>query len=203
LKKLATDYRLIIGFILANVLMYFTFDEKSVFWYIFTASLLFLISYSILNEELDDHASFFSFIIYGALSGFILFGLFWIGHSLIELLNLPFTKDIAKLYGRFSPSLLWHYIVLILVIIPGEEIFWRGFIQKRLLKYTNVTTGIIISAVLYASVHFYSSYWILVFAALIAGLFWGWLYAWKKSMPLVIVSHLVFDLFLFVIFPFN
>lgn len=203
MKKLATDYRLIIGFILANVLMYFTFDEKSVFWYIFTASLLFLISYSILNEELDDHVSFFSFIIYGALSGFILFGLFWIGHSLIELLNLPFTKDIAKLYGRFSPSLLWHYIVLILVIIPGEEIFWRGFIQKRLLKYTNVTTGIIVSSVLYASVHFYSSYWILVFAALIAGLFWGWLYAWKKSMPLVIVSHLVFDLFLFVIFPFN
>ena len=182
--------------------MYFTFQDKAVFWYIFSATLLFLISYSILNEELDDNESFIKYITYGVISGIILFGVFWIGHSIIEMLNLPFTKQISRLYGRFSPSQLWHYIVLILIIVPGEEIFWRGFVQKRILKFMNAPVGIILSAILYTSVHFYSSQWILAFAAFVAGLFWGFLYRWKKSMPLVIVSHLTFDLFLFVLLPF-
>lgn len=182
--------------------MYITFQNKAVFWYLFSATLLFLISYTILNEELDDEAPFVKYISYGVLSGIVLFGIFWFGHYAIDALNLPITKQISKLYGRFSPSQLWHYIVLILIIIPGEEIFWRGFVQKRIIKHVNVRVGIVLSAILYTSVHFYASHWILAFAALIAGLFWGLLYEWKKSMPLVIVSHLIFDLFLFVIFPF-
>jgi len=202
LKNLTSDFRLIIGLLLAHVLMYFTFQDKAIFWYIFSATLLFLISYSILNEDLDDEMPFISYIVYGAISGFILFAIFWIGHSLIVFLDLPFTKQISKLYGRFSPSQLWHYIVLLLIIIPGEEIFWRGFVQKRISKYINGPIVIILATILYTSVHFYSSQWILAFAALVAGLYWGFLYEWKKSMPLVIVSHLIFDLFLFVLLPF-
>lgn len=202
MKNLTSDFRLIIGLLLAHALMYFTFQDKAVFWYIFSATLLFLISYTILNEELDDKMPFLSYLIYGAVSGFILFAIFWIGHSLIVLLDLPFTKQISKLYGRFSPSQLWHYLVLLLIIIPGEEIFWRGFIQKRISKYLNGPIVIILATILYTSVHFYSGEWILAFAALVAGLYWGYLYQWKKSMPLVIVSHLIFDLFLFVLLPF-
>ncbi|QED47336.1 CPBP family intramembrane glutamic endopeptidase [Cytobacillus dafuensis] len=203
MKNLTTDFRLLIGLLLAHLLMFFTFQDKAVFWYIFSATMLILISYSILNEELEDRSSFMSYILYGILSGFILFGVFWIGYNLIELLNLPLINNISKLYGRLSPTLLWHYIVLMLIIIPGEEIFWRGFVQKRILKYINIPSGIILSSILYASVHFYSSQWILAFAAFVAGLFWGWLYAWKQSMPLIIVSHLIFDLLLFVFLPFS
>ncbi|KAB2337314.1 CPBP family intramembrane metalloprotease [Cytobacillus depressus] len=203
MKKLLTDFRLIFGLVFAHILMNFTFQDKAVFWYIFSASLLFLISYSILNEELNDEASFGSYLLYGVGSGLVLYAIFWTGYHLIDLLNLPWMKHITKLYGRYSPSMLWHYIVLMLIIIPGEEIFWRGFVQKRILKYTNMPTGIIVSAILYASVHLYSPHWILAFAALIDGLFWGWLYTWKRSMPLLIVSHLIFDLLLFIILPFK
>lgn len=202
LKNITSDFRLIIGLFIAHLFMYFTFQNNSVFWYIFSASLLFLISYSILNEELDDEVPFITYLLYGAISGFILFAVFWVGNSIIELFNLPFTKEISKLYGRFSPSMLWHYIVLLLIIIPGEEIFWRGFVQKRIVKHVNIPVGILLSSLLYASVNLYSTHWMLAFAALIGGLFWGFLYAWKKSMPLVIVSHLIFDLFLLIIFPF-
>lgn len=201
MKKITADYRLFIGLIIAHLLMYFTFQDKAVFWYIFSASLLFLISYSILNEELKDEATVGQYLSLGIGSGLLLYGVFWAGFHLIDLFNLPLMKDISKLYGRYSPSMLWHYIVLILIVIPGEEIFWRGFVQTKILKYTNIPAGIVLSAILYASVHVYSAHWILAFAALIAGLFWGWLYTWKKSMPLLIVSHLIFDLFLFVLIP--
>ncbi|WP_026583107.1 CPBP family intramembrane glutamic endopeptidase [Bacillus sp. J33] len=203
MKNISADVRFIGGVFIAHLLMYFTFQDKSIFWYIFSASLLFLISYSIIMEEVEDKVSFGTYLIYGSISGAVLFFLFWTGYHLFDLLNLPVINQVEKLYGRFSPSLLWHYIVLILIIIPGEEIFWRGFVQKRILKHSNVTFSIILSSILYASVHFYSGYWMLPFAALIAGLFWGWLYAWKRSIPLVIVSHLIFDLFMFVIFPFK
>ncbi|WP_264737020.1 CPBP family intramembrane glutamic endopeptidase [Cytobacillus firmus] len=202
MKSIAADVRFTGGILLAHLLMYFTFQDKSIFWYIFSASLLLLISYSIIMEEVEDKASFGTYITYGVLSGFLLYGLFWVGYSLFEILNLPLVNQVEKLYGRFSPSLIWHYIVLILIIVPGEEVFWRGFVQKRLMKLTTVKLSIILSSLLYSSVHFYSGYWMLAFAAIIAGLFWGWLYAWKRSIPLVIVSHLIFDLLMFVLLPF-
>lgn len=203
LSKWITDKRLIIGFVLAHLLLYFTFQDKAVFWYIFTATMLFLISYSILHEEIEDNIRLFSYLSFGIISGAVLFGIFFIGDFLIDTLSLPITSEVSKLYSRLSPTVLWHYIVLLLIIIPGEEIFWRGFVQKRIQRASNVNYGVIISSLMYASAHFYSGSVMLPFAALISGVFWGYLYAWKKSLPLVIVSHLIFDLFLFVIYPLN
>ncbi|MEK4148580.1 type II CAAX endopeptidase family protein [Robertmurraya sp. FSL W8-0741] len=199
----AKDYRFIIGFLLAHLLIFFTFQDKSIFWYIFTATMLFLISYSIIHEEIEDRVPLFTYLSLGGMSGVILFLIFLLGSLLIDLFQLPFSNEIARLYSRLSPTVLWHYIVLLLVIIPGEEIFWRGFIQKRIQKTASVTTAVFMSSILYASVHVYSGSFILPLAALISGVFWGYLYAWKKSLPLVIVSHLIFDLFLFVIYPLN
>lgn len=203
LSKWITDKRLIIGFFLAHLLLYFTFQDKAVFWYIFTATMLFLISYSILHEEIEDNINMFSYLSLGIISGILLFAIFFMGDFLIDTLNLPFASEVSKLYSRLSPSVLWHYIVLLLVIIPGEEMFWRGFIQKRIQRASNVNIGVVASSLMYASAHFYSGSVMLPFAALISGIFWGYLYTWKKSLPLVIVSHLIFDLFLFVIYPLN
>jgi uncharacterized protein len=201
MKNWMADRRLIIGILIAHLLMFFTFEDKNVFWYIFTASMLVLISYSIINEEIEDNTTTFSFLTIGIASGAGLFGLFWFGSFLIEVLNMPFSSQISRLYSRFSPNLFWHYIVLVLIIAPGEEIFWRGFIQKRLGRFFGMKMTIALSVLLYASVHLYSGQFILVLAAVIAGLAWSILYAWKRSMPLVIVSHIVFDLLLFVFLP--
>lgn len=203
LLKWLKDTRLIFGFILAHLLLYFTFNEKGVvFWYIFTASMLFLISYSIFNEEVEKKMSFFSYLIYGAISGAILYGLFWLGNFLIGALNFSsFAKEVSSLYRKLSPETIWQYLFMLAIIIPGEEIFWRGFVQKRLQKTAPIAASIIISAVIYASVQFYSGTIILPIAALVSGLFWGYLYAWKRSIQLVIISHVVFNLLLLVLLP--
>jgi uncharacterized protein len=203
MKNWMADRKLILGILIAHLLLFFSFEDKDVFWYIFTASMLVLISYSIINEEIEDNTSTITYLTLGVASGLGLFGLFWLGSFLIELLNLPFDNQISRLYSRFSPDLLWHYLVLVLILAPGEEIFWRGFIQKRLSNYFSMKMSIGLSVLLYASVHLYSGEFILVLAAVIAGLAWSILYAWKRSMPLVIVSHIVFDLLLFVFLPFR
>jgi hypothetical protein len=43
----------------------------------------------------------------------------------------------------------------------------------------------------------------LIVAALVAGLFWGWMYMRYNSMVMNIVSHTVWDIAVFLILPFN
>ncbi|WP_318504988.1 type II CAAX endopeptidase family protein [Bacillus sp. T3] len=201
--KSALDLRFISGFLLAHILMYFTFSDKDVFWYFFTATMLLLICFVVAKDKLDDKLSVFRYLMIGILSGLLLFFLFWIGNQLIEFFGIPVKRQITILYRRFGPDLFWHYLALILVVVPGEEIFWRGFIQKRLLTYTSNGISIVVSTLMYASVHLYSGQFMLPFSAFIAGLLWSWLYAWRRSIPLVIVSHLIYDLLLFYIMPFR
>ncbi|ETI68079.1 CPBP family intramembrane glutamic endopeptidase [Neobacillus vireti] len=201
MKKQFLNIRFIAGLIIAHGLVFFSFHDKAIFWYIFSGSLLVLIAYAMFQGDVDDEAPFFQYIFLGAISGLLLYFVFWLGFQTIQHLHLPFEKDIKKLYRWYAPKLFWQYIALVLVAAPGEEIFWRGFIQKSLLANFKPIVSIGIAALLFASVHIYSGSFILVFAALISGFFWGLLYYWKKSMPLVIVSHIIFDLMIFIILP--
>ncbi len=46
MKKSLIDFRLIFGLLLAHGLLLFSFSDKSIFWYIFTGSILILITYA-------------------------------------------------------------------------------------------------------------------------------------------------------------
>lgn len=201
MKKRAVNLRLLIGFVIAHLLLYFSFHDKTVFWYLYTGSVLLLILYTMFQGEVDDEASFFTYITLGALTGLVLYGVFWLGYHGIETFHLPFDRGIHKLYHWFAPSAFWEYLALVLVAVPGEELFWRGFIQNKLLNQFKPLVSIIIGAGLYASVQIYSGEFILVIATFLCGIAWGGLYFWKKSMPLVIVSHLIFDIMLFIFLP--
>ncbi len=203
IKNLVVDIRLIFGLIIAHILIYFSFHDKAIFWYIFTGSILVLIAYSMFQGDVDDELSFIQYLLFGAISGLILYSVFWLGYHLMELFHLPFENQIRKLYKWFAPSLFWQYLALILVAAPGEELFWRGFVQKRFMNYLKPAVSITVGACLYASVHIYSGSFLLVLASLISGFVWGTLYFWKKSMPLVIVSHIIFDIMIFIILPFT
>jgi hypothetical protein len=201
MKKHFLNIRFIAGLIIAHALIYFSFHDKAIFWYIFTGSLLVLIAFAMFQGDVDDEAPFFQYIFLGAISGLLLYFVFWLGFQAIHNLQLPFEKDIKRLYRWYEPKLFWQYIALVLVAAPGEELFWRGFIQKSLLANFKPIVSIGIAALLFASVHIYSGSFLLVAAALISGFFWGLLYYWKKSMPLVIVSHIIFDIMIFIILP--
>jgi len=203
MEKRFLDIQLILGFFIAHALIYFSFHDKTIFWYIFTGSILILIAYAMYQGEVDDEASFAKYVFFGAISGLLLYFIFLLGFKTIQIMDLPFQKSINKLYRWYAPDEFWHYIALILVAAPGEELFWRGFIQKSLLKYFKPMWSILLGAILYASVTIYSGSFTLVFASCLSGLAWGLLYYWKRSMPLVIVSHIIFDIMIFIILPFH
>jgi membrane protease YdiL (CAAX protease family) len=201
MKKHFIDFRLIFGLVLAHLLLYFSFHDKAIFWYIFSGSVLILITYAMFQEDVEDDVSFIQYLFIGAISGFLLYLLFWLGHQVSEFIPLPFDKSIKMLYRWYAPSVFWQYLALILVAAPGEELFWRGFIQKRLGNYIGPIGSTLTASLLYASVYIYSGSLLLAFTAFFSGFIWGLLYIWKKSMPLVIVSHIVFDIMIFIILP--
>ena len=132
---------------------------------------------------------------------------------MIQLFNLPFEKEVTSLYKAFAPVSLWHYIVLLFIIVPGEEIFWRGYIQKRLGMKMSATLSIVIATMLYASIQIYSGYFIHIIAALFGGIFWGALYVWKKvchsisshisSLIYVFLSYFHYDNDIFVMIDYG
>lgn len=201
MKLRSLDLRLISGLVLAHLLLFFSFQDRTIFWYIFAASSLLLIIFSMFQKEVDDEVAFFPYLLLGIISGLILYGIFWLGHQGITAFHLPFQTSINRLYRWFAPTGFFDYLALILVAAPSEELFWRGFIQKRLLRYCKPMIGILLGAVLYASAQIYSGEFLLVFASFLSGFVWGLLYFWKRSMPLVIVSHIIFDIMLFIILP--
>ncbi|MHC0038633.1 lysostaphin resistance A-like protein [Pseudoneobacillus sp. C159] len=201
MKKIRPDLRLILGLMLAHILLYITYQDYKVFWYMYTASMLILISYSIIKEELDDRMSIPFYLTYGVLSGLFLFIIIKMALYGFNHLEIPIQGDIKKLYKLYSPSLFWQYLTLMLIVVPGEEIFWRGFVLKRLLNAIGKWQSILLSSLLYASINIYLGDWYLILGTFFAGLFWGWLFLWKRSIPLVIVSHLIFNLFIFILFP--
>lgn len=198
--KSFSDVRLILGIIIGHLLLFFSFHDKGIFWYIYTGSILILIAYAMFQEDVEDKIGFFQYIFLGVILGMILYFIFWMLDQLTANFHFPFLKKI-NLYRWYAPKAFWQYLALILVAAPGEEIFWRGFIQKRLEKFCGPMLSILFASLLYASVYLYSGSVKLVLIIFISGLAWGLLYWWKKSMPLVIVSHIVLYLMLFIILP--
>jgi len=116
----------------------------------------------------------------------------------------PFaTEGIERVYALRSGVPLFRVVLLIsLVIGPGEELFWRGFFQENAGAAAGRPTGFILASLLYTSVHLASGNIMLILAAAVCGVFWGWLYLLFRSPFLNIVCHTVWDLLVFVVFPF-
>lgn len=138
----------------------------------------------------------------GILSALILYGIFWLGREVSTAL-FPFAAgQIASVHGTKSQlDVRWIAPLLFFVMGPAEEIYWRGFVQRRLANRWGVYAGVLGTAVVYALVHAVSWNFMLVGAAGVCGLFWGILYQREKSLIPVILSHSLWDVLIFVLFP--
>ena len=108
------------------------------------------------------------------------------------------------IYGmKDGMSPLTLSLLLLCVIGPAEEIFWRGFIQRSLSARYSPTLAFIVTTAIYTLVHLPSGNFMLIMAALVCGIAWGGLYwLWPNRLPSIIISHAVWDAAAFVWFPF-
>ncbi|MDV2683256.1 type II CAAX endopeptidase family protein [Alkalihalophilus lindianensis] len=192
----------VVGYVLAVFLLFMSFSWQPFdFWILFPVSLSILTIYAWLTTKMDISIPTTGGIILGVGSGIGLYVLFACGKWFIEVSGLPLMEQLQSLYTLVQPTTSFHYVWLFLIIIPGEEWFWRGFLVKRLLVKNTPLKAALIGTGLYALAHVFAGSILLFLAALIAGFVWACIYVKTRNLWVAILSHLVFDLFLLLLFP--
>ena len=142
--------------------------------------------------------------ILGLVFALILFMIFYFGNYLLGILYSGAGVEIKRVYDfKQNASDLRILILMLLIIGPGEELFWRGFVQRRLEIKKGKKSGLVLATALYTVVHIFTGNIILLIAALTCGIFWGWLYQKYRSMIINMISHSLWDVMVFIILPFG
>ena len=191
--------------LLAAVLWFITFYLTwSIFWIkiSFSAATLALLSFW-LQPNLKEHFKLNGrAIILGLLSAAVLYLIFWTGKAVAAVI-LPFAgQQIGGIYDKGAGTSMWLIALLLFFITgPAEELYWRGYLQKNLMVRFGRWQGWLLATAIYAAVHIWSLNFMLIGAAFVAGAFWGAIYLYYKNLAPVIISHSVWSMVIFAVFP--
>ncbi len=133
----------------------------------------------------------------------VLWGIFWVGDKVATWM-FPFARpQVDTIYSMKESQSEWVIGALLLFIIgPAEEIFWRGFVQRNMSKRWTANVGFVATLLVYGLVHLWKFNFMLIMAAFVCGLVWGLAYRlWPKQLFALIVSHAVWDTLVFVVWP--
>ena len=180
------------------------------FWFTMTAAALCLTAFalsgtkasSILNAQCSILHCLRQLLL-GVLIAAVLWGVFWLGDRISSVLFDFARPQVDSIYGMKTGLPPWLIAVLLLLVIgPAEELFWRGYVQRVLSARRGRDWAFVVTTAVYALIHVWSFNFMLVMAALVCGLVWGLLYRFKPSwLPAIIVSHALWDACVFVVFP--
>ncbi len=138
----------------------------------------------------------------GALAAAVLYGIFWLGDFCAAQVFGFAPRQVEAIYAIRELGNPWLVgAVLLLVTSPGEELFWRGYVLKQAVARWGAGAGFAAGAGLYGAVHLASGNFMLVMAALVAGLFWCALFQWRGNLTACVVSHALWTVGVFLLFP--
>lgn len=207
--------QLIISLAVAALLWFIMFSPWTSphinFWICMTASALILTCLAFafggkesIGTDSDMAGAKTSTVLLGILIAAALWGVFWVGDKLSQLLFSFSRAQVNLIYNlkdNFSPTLL--ALLLLFIIGPAEEIFWRGYIQRTLSNRISPFIAFLLTTACYTLVHLPSGNFMLIMAALVCGIVWGGLY-WlmPQNLRAIIISHALWDAAAFVWLPF-
>ena len=142
-------------------------------------------------------------VLMGVAIAVALWGIFWVGDKLSQLMFDFARPQVDNIYGmKEGESPLVLTLLMLFLIGPAEEIFWRGYIQQNLSQRWSANVGFVVTTAVYALVHAGSCNFMLTMAALVAGLVWGVLYRFfPERLGAIIISHALWDVAVVVWFP--
>ena len=142
-------------------------------------------------------------IVLGVLIAVALWCTIWIGDKVSALMFDFARPQVDTIYGMKEGESPWLLTALMLFLIgPAEEIFWRGYVQRTLSERWSPNAGFLVTTAIYALVHAGSCNFMLTMAALVAGVAWGALYRfYPQRFSAILLSHALWDVAVFIWFP--
>lgn len=140
-------------------------------------------------------------VIGGIFSAAVLYGIFYVGNFLAGFIIPGAGHQVSAIYSLgIGTNHLPVAFILLFITGPGEEIFWRGFLQNQLAQRCGKLKGFLLATLLYGG-HIFSGNIMLIGAAFVAGSFWGIIYLWRQDLLMVIISHSLWSAFIFALRP--
>lgn len=142
------------------------------------------------------------FIVWGLLHALFLYALSWLGVFLMTAVYPGAAAQMEAIYAtRYQLDPVVIAVLLVLLIAPFEEIFWRGLVLDELSALLPPRYALWIAIGLYTGVHAWAMNPMLLLAAFVLGAHWSLMY-WKfRSLWPGLISHALWDLLIFVLFP--
>ena len=142
-------------------------------------------------------------LLFGIVIAVVLWCVFWVGDKASTWLFDFARPQVNLIYGMKEGESPWLLSCLLLFLIgPAEEIFWRGYVQETFSKKFSPNTGFILATACYTLVHIASFNFMLIMASMVCGLAWGLLYRFfPQRFSAIILSHALWDAVVFVWFP--
>lgn len=175
------------------------------FWVKITCSASLLAAVGLISSRRELKTLFafkWSHVVVGVVAALVLYGVFAIGKVVSSYMFSFAPGQIQSVYAtktQLHPVVIG--LLLVFVMGPAEEIYWRGFVQRVLVERYGAWAGVLGAAAIYTLVHVVSWNFMLVVAAAVCGLFWGVLFHRQKNLIPLIISHSLWDLTIFVLFP--
>lgn len=203
------DWKPFLAICIAAVLWFVMFSPWTAphvnFWVMMTFSGLTLTTYSTWASPgwWKDIRLDLSNILLGVMLAAVLWGIFWIGDKLSSLMFDFARPQVDMIYGMKEGENPWVLTALMLFIIgPAEEIFWRGYLQKSFSKKWNPNMGFVVTTLMYSLVHVSKFNFMLIMAAAVAGFVWGLAYRfYPEKFGAILLSHALWDCAVFIWFP--
>ncbi|HEY7926038.1 MAG: CPBP family intramembrane glutamic endopeptidase [Candidatus Dormibacteria bacterium] len=138
----------------------------------------------------------------GLASAGFLYGIFQVGDRFARKVMPNGRAEIEDIYRKrgLAPDPFIAAILAVL-IAPGEELFWRGLINRYLAQQLGPVVGNAAGATIYGAIHLVSGNLTLTGAAAVAGGFWSLEHLAQGRMAPLIVSHVAWDIWIFLVRP--
>ena len=195
--------------ILATLFWFFIFSPwiygKLNFWALMVPAtgILALSALYLDRKNLQEIYSFKnSYLLMGVGSALILYLIFLLGDTVSKALFDFAQSQVSNIYlsrQQASPALI--AVLLLGWIGPADEIFWRGFVQRRMSDRLGKWPGYLLASLFYAGIHVWAFNFMLFGAALVCGLFWGFLFLHYRSVWPGLISPALWDTTVFVLLP--
>jgi membrane protease YdiL (CAAX protease family) len=107
--------------------------------------------------------------------------------ALLKLVGLPVGEQ-AWLLELFSQprKLMWLWPWIVLVAPISEEVFFRGYVFRHIARHAGLPTGLALSSVLFALIHFNASGLVIYLGI---GCVLAWVYQRTGRLVAPIVGH--------------
>ena len=198
--------RLAAAIVIAFLLWFVMFSQWTAphlnFWWAMTFSACVLIALS-RGERIVPSARNLAGGLLGILIAVVLWCAFWVGDKLSQELFTFARPQVDSIYQMKDGTPSWLIALLLLFIIgPAEELFWRGYVQRTLTQRWTANAGFVVTTLIYTAVHLPSMNFMLIMAAFTCGFCWGLLYRlFPQHFPAIVLSHALWDAAAFVWFP--